>query len=97
MIATVLPIDKVIGRIYPIFGICLLIMAVGIGVGIVVQGYEIPEITFRNYHPQGTSVFPYLCISIACGAISGFHATQSPMMARCLGNENREEEYSMGL
>lgn len=85
--ATVLPVDKIIGKIYPIFGLALLIMAVGIGGGIVVQGYEIPEITFHNVHPQGVSVFPYLCISIACGAISGFHATQSPMMARCLGNE----------
>ena len=87
LVATVLPIDKVIGKIYPIFGVALLIMAVGIGFGIVIQGYDIPEIAFHNFHPKGQSVFPYLCISIACGAISGFHATQSPMMARCLGNE----------
>ena len=96
MVATVLPIDKVIGKIYPIFGICLLIMAVGIGVGLIVQGYEIPEITLKNYHPQGVSVFPYLCISIACGAISGFHATQSPMMARCLGNEKQGRRVFYG-
>ena len=96
MVATVLPIDKVIGKIYPIFGICLLIMAVGIGIGLVVQGYEIPEITLKNYHPQGVSVFPYLCISIACGAISGFHATQSPMMARCLGNEKQGRRVFYG-
>lgn len=89
LLATVLPIDQIIGRIYPIFGICLLIMAVGIGFGIIFQGYavNIPEITFHNFHPAGKSIFPYLCISIACGAISGFHATQSPMMARCIKTE----------
>lgn len=96
IIATVLPIDKVIGKIYPLFGICLLVMAVGIGVGIVVQGYDIPEIAFHNFHPQGTSIFPYLCISIACGAISGFHATQSPMMARCIANEKEGRKVFYG-
>ena len=94
--ATVLPVDKIIGRIYPIFGIALLIMAIGIGVGIVVQGYDIPEIAFHNFHPKGQSVFPYLCISIACGAISGFHATQSPMMARCLQNEREGRKVFYG-
>lgn len=96
LIATVLPIDKVIGKIYPIFGICLLIMAVGIGVGIVVQGYDIPEVALKNFHPKGTSIFPYLFITIACGAISGFHATQSPMMARCLGNEKQGRKVFYG-
>ena len=96
LIATVLPIDKVIGKIYPIFGIALLIMAVGIGFGIVIQGYDIPEIAFHNFHPKGQSIFPYLCISIACGAISGFHATQSPMMARCLGNETQGRKVFYG-
>ena len=71
-------------------------MAVGIGVGIVVQGYDIPEIAFHNFHPQGTSIFPYLCISIACGAISGFHATQSPMMARCIANEKEGRKVFYG-
>lgn len=94
--ATVLPVDKIIGRIYPIFGIALLIMAVGIGVGIVVQGYDIPEISLHNFHPKGQSIFPYLCISIACGAISGFHATQSPMMARCLQNEKEGRKVFYG-
>ncbi len=64
-------------------------MAVGIGVGMLVKGYSIPEFRFENVHPQGKSIFPYLFISIACGAISGFHATQSPMMARCMGNEKQ--------
>lgn len=89
ILATVLPLDKIIGKIYPIFGAVLLIMAVGIGVGMLVKGYSIPEFRFENVHPQGKSIFPYLFISIACGAISGFHATQSPMMARCMGNEKQ--------
>jgi len=85
--ATVLPVDQVIGKIYPVFGLSLLIMAVGIGGGLIINNADIPEIAFVNMHPAGKSIFPYLCISIACGAISGFHATQSPMMARCLRTE----------
>lgn len=85
--ATVLPVDKLIGKIYPLFGACLLIMGLGIGVGIVLLGYDIPEITFTNMHPKGTSLFPYLFVTIACGAVSGFHATQSPLMARCMRTE----------
>ncbi|MBR8700848.1 Peptide transporter CstA [Fusobacterium sp. DD29] len=96
IIATVLPIDKLIGKIYPIFGVCLLIMAVGIGVGIVVQGYQLPEFAFRNFNPKGTPIFPTLCITIACGAISGFHATQSPMMARCLTSESQGRKVFYG-
>ncbi len=87
LIATVMPVDKVIGKVYPIFGAALLIMGVGIMWGIVTQGYAIPEISFTNFHPSAKSIFPYLFITIACGAISGFHATQSPIMARCIGNE----------
>lgn len=87
MLATVLPIDKIIGRIYPIFGIALLIMGAGVAFGIITGGYEIPEMTLKNLHPEGKSIFPYLFVSIACGAISGFHATQAPLMARCMRNE----------
>lgn len=96
LLATILPVDKVIGKIYPIFGACLLIMAAGIGYGIVTGGYNIPEIAFANFHPNNTPVFPYLFISIACGAISGFHATQSPMMARCIGNEKEGRRVFYG-
>ena len=85
--ATVLPIDTIIGKIYPVFGLSLLIMALGIGGGLILNNANIPEIAFVNMNPSGRSVFPYLCITIACGAISGFHATQSPMMARCLRTE----------
>lgn len=87
LIATLVPIDKLIGKIYPIFGIVLLLMAIGVAGGILTQGYNIPEINFTNLHPKDLPVWPLMFITIACGAISGFHSTQSPMMARCLGNE----------
>lgn len=87
LLATVLPIDKIIGKIYPFFGAVLIIMAVGIMFGIIIKGYTIPEIQLANLHPSGKAIFPYLFITIACGAISGFHATQSPIMARCITNE----------
>ena len=92
-IATMLPIDKIIGRIYPIFGICILFMVVGIMVAIFWYQPQLPEIWdgLQNKHPQAdtTPIFPMMFISIACGAISGFHATQSPLMARCMMNERQ--------
>lgn len=98
LIATVMPIDQVIARIYPVFGASLFIMAVGIVGGMIMKGYfvEIPEFTFTNPHVNGQSIFPYLFISIACGAISGFHATQSPMMARCMKSENEGRKVFFG-
>ncbi len=86
-IATVLPIDKVISKIYPVFGLTLLIMAVGVGGMMLVNGLPIPEITDPLSHPQDLPAWPMLFVTIACGAISGFHATQSPMMSRCLPTE----------
>ena len=87
LLATLLPIDKLIGKLYPVFGAVLLMMAVGIIVGLVVGGYPLPELTLANMHPEGRLVWPYMFITVACGAISGFHGTQSPMMARCLTSE----------
>lgn len=88
LLATLLPIDKLIGRLYPIFGIILIIMAVGIvGVLVVDGNYQIPEITLTNQHPSGLPVWPYMFITVACGAISGFHATQSPMVSKCITGE----------
>lgn len=87
LLATFLPIDKIIGKIYPLFGAVLLIMAVGISGGLVLGGHEIPNLTIKNLHPSGLALWPTLFVTIACGAISGFHATQSPMMARCMTNE----------
>ena len=97
LIATLLPINKIIGRIYPLFGIALLIMAIGVGAAIVINGFNgdihIPEITaesFRNMHTNPTEnlVYPMLFIVISCGALSGFHSTQSPMMARTIKKES---------
>lgn len=87
-IATILPVDKVIGKIYPIFGAILIFMAVGLITMLIIKGYEFyPQRTFANVNPQQLPMWPLLFITIACGAVSGFHATQSPMMARCLPNE----------
>lgn len=92
LLATLLPIDKVIGRLYPIFGFALVFMALGLIVALFAQGYRLPELTlgtFTNMHSSADKfpIFPMLFITIACGAISGFHATQSPMMARCITHE----------
>ncbi|MBO6058241.1 MAG: carbon starvation protein A [Bacteroidales bacterium] len=93
LIATLLPIDKLIGKIYPVFGLLLLGMAVAIFVAFIMYQPEIPEIWsgLQNRHPGAahTPIFPMMFISIACGAISGFHATQSPLMARCMVNEKQ--------
>ncbi|WP_418455779.1 carbon starvation protein A [Allofournierella sp.] len=87
LLATLLPIDKLIGRIYPVFGIVLIVMVLGIGGGILLQEYQLPELVLANLHPAGKPIWPYMFITVACGAVSGFHATQSPMMARCLKRE----------
>ena len=90
IIATLVPIDKIIGKIYPAFAVALIFMAVSLLVCLIVKWpSETPEIWegLQNRNPKGGSLFPCLFISIACGAISGFHATQSPLMARCLKNE----------
>lgn len=89
ILATLLPIDQLIGRIYPVFGICLLVMAIGVSGGIIFGGYKIPEITLANLHPNALPIWPLMFISIACGAISGFHSTQSPLMARCITSEKQ--------
>lgn len=88
VLATLLPIDKIIGRLYPIFGIILMIMAVSIIGGIVLSSeYSLPEIQFVNLNPKGIPIWPYMFVTIACGAISGFHATQSPMISKCIMSE----------
>nr|WP_302829362.1 carbon starvation protein A [uncultured Bacteroides sp.] len=91
ILATLLPVDKIIGKIYPLFAIALIFMAVGILVMLYVYHPALPELWdgLRNTHPKATSnpIFPMMFITIACGAISGFHATQSPLMARCMTSE----------
>lgn len=96
VLATLLPIDKLIGKIYPLFGIALLIMAIGITGGIIFEGYKIPEITLTNLHPNKLPIWPLMFVSIACGAISGFHSTQSPMMARCITSEKQGRSIFYG-
>jgi len=105
LLATLLPINKIIGRIYPIFGISLLVMALGIGGSMLIRHFggslEMQEVTrasFTNLHaePGSNILFPMLFIIISCGAISGFHATQSPMMARCMKNEKQGRKIFYG-
>ena len=91
-IAPFLSIDKIIGKIYPIFGICLIVMAIGVAFGVLTKPeYTIPELwsNFRNMHPTGKPIWSFMFITVACGAISGFHATQSPLMARCMKSEKQ--------
>lgn len=88
VLATLLPIDKIIGKLYPVFGIVLLIMAAGIIGSLVFSGnYTLPEIEFKNLHPENQPIWPYMFVTVACGAISGFHATQSPMISKCIKSE----------
>ncbi len=93
IVATLLPIDKIIGRIYPVFALALLFMAAALLVCLVVKWPSIPEFWdgLQNRGPSvgvaGQPIFPCLFITIACGAVSGFHATQSPLMARCIKSE----------
>ena len=89
LVATVFPVDKIIGKIYPIFGALLLLMVVIMTGGLILNpAYTIPEFTTQGLYLTDKSIFPYLFVTIACGAISGFHASQSPIVARCMKNEN---------
>jgi len=88
VLATLLPIDKIIGKLYPVFGIILIIMAISIAGGIIfLPQYNIPELTLTNMDPDNLPVWPFMFVTVACGAISGFHATQSPMMSKCIMSE----------
>lgn len=105
LIATLLPINKIIGKIYPVFGVALLIMAVSIAAVLIWKGasgemamMEFTSSTFKNWHqnPDKNILFPMMFIVISCGAISGFHSTQAPMMARCLKNEKQGRQIFYG-
>ena len=89
VMATLLPIDKLIGKLYPVFGVILIVMALSVLGGTVFGGYKIPELTLKDLHPEGLPVWPFMFITVACGAISGFHATQSPMIAKCITSEKQ--------
>ncbi|MCQ0110064.1 carbon starvation protein A [Zhouia amylolytica] len=101
VLSTLLPIDKLISKLYPVFGVAMLLMAMGLFVALLLGSYTIPEITIDNLRnmtisPEDTPLFPMLFITIACGAISGFHATQSPLMARCMKNEKEGKKVFFG-
>lgn len=97
LIATFLPIDKIIGRLYPIFGLVLLIMAISVAAGIIFNpNCSIPELKLKNLDPDNLPVFPFMFITVACGAISGFHATQSPMVAKCIKSEKEGRRVFYG-
>lgn len=105
LIATLLPINQIIGKIYPFFGIALIIMAVAIAGYMLIHGFsgtfplhELSFTDFRNMHhnPTQNILFPMMFIIISCGAISGFHSTQSPMMARCMTNEKQGRHVFYG-
>ncbi|WP_165999375.1 carbon starvation protein A [Bacillus sp. Cs-700] len=97
ILATLLPIDKIIGRFYPIFGALLLISALGVGAGLVFTGAPIPEISLSNFHPDNAPVFPLLFLTISCGALSGFHATQTPIISRTTQNEKQGRNIFYGM
>jgi len=97
ILATLLPVDKIIGRLYPWFGAILLISAVGIGIGLIVKGAPIPELSLSNFHPDNAPIFPLLFFTITCGALSGFHATQTPIISRTTQKESQGRKIFYGM
>ena len=96
-LSTILPIDKIIGRLYPYFGAVLLIGTLGVGVALVFSDYTIPELTLTNMHPNNLPIFPILFFTITCGALSGFHATQSPIISRTVQKESQGRYIFYGM
>ncbi|WP_079479200.1 carbon starvation CstA family protein [Halobacillus salinus] len=94
--ATLLPVNKIIGKIYPLFGAILIFMAVSIGIGLFFFDNTIPNLTFSNLHPDNLPVWPMMMVTISCGAISGFHSTQSPILARTLKKESEGRKVFYG-
>jgi carbon starvation protein CstA len=96
LISTILPIDKAMGKVYPIFGAILIISTIAIGISLLFGGHSIPNLggsTLANFHPSNTPIFPALFFTVSCGALSGFHATQAPMVSRTSTNE-REGRFT---
>ena len=97
LLAAIMPIDKIIGRFYPVFGVVLIVMAVSIAGGMLfLPKYNIPEIRLEDLHPDNLPIWPFMFVTVACGAISGFHATQSPMMAKCIKSEKDGKKVFYG-
>lgn len=95
-IAAILPINQIIGRIYPIFGAIIIFMAVAIAAVLVFGNYTIPNLTLTNLHPGELPIWPLLMVTISCGAISGFHSTQSPIIARTMKKESEGRKVFYG-
>lgn len=96
LISTILPIDKAMGKVYPIFGAVLIASTIAIGASLLFGGHSLPNLTittFNNFHPEGIAIFPALFFTVSCGAMSGFHATQAPMVSRTSTNE-REGRFT---
>src|SRR5699024_8011477 len=100
-LSTVLPIDKIIGKLYPVFGVILIVGTIGVGITMFTSGYgsAIPELSLKNMHPEKLAIFPILFLAITCGALSGFHATKSRSISRTVKNESkgRYSYYEMML
>src|SRR5699024_3636405 len=96
-LSTILPIDKIIGRFYPYFGAILLIGTVGVGGALLLSDYEIPEMSLQNMHPDNAPIIPILFFTITCGALSGFHATQSPIISRTVQKEKQGRYVFYGM
>lgn len=96
-LATLFPIDKIIGKLYPIFGALLILMCLCVLGGILFTGnYTLPEISIANQHPAGKPIWSLMFITVACGACSGFHSTQSPLVARCIDDERKNRKIFYG-
>ncbi|AST92493.1 carbon starvation protein A [Sutcliffiella cohnii] len=97
ILATLMPVDKIIGRLYPYFGAILLLSSVGVGIGLIVKGAPIPEISLTNFHPDNAPILPLLFFTITCGALSGFHATQTPIISRTTQKEKQGRKIFYGM
>ena len=101
-VSTILPIDKVIGKSYPVFGIILIAMALAVIIGVFVKSNEYPMIeligNLRDFSSENGSLpwWPFMMTTVACGAVSGFHATQSPMVAKCIKSEKEGRQVFYG-
>ncbi|SHH89914.1 carbon starvation CstA family protein [Virgibacillus chiguensis] len=96
-LSTILPIDKIIGRIYPVLGAILLFGTIAIGISLLFSDYKIPELHLTNMHPDNLPVIPLLFFTITCGALSGFHATQSPIISRTTQKESQGRYIFYGM
>ena len=96
VLAAILPINKIIGRVYPIFGAVIIFMAVAIAIALAFGNYSIPNLTLENLHPEGLPIWPLLMVTISCGAISGFHSTQSPIVSRTMKKETEGRKIFYG-